>query len=49
MSSRGRGQAPSPASTRAVTLPPTEEVLREGEEGENEQVQSEDPTYPRDD
>ena len=39
-SSRGRGQAPGPSSTRAVTPPPTEEVLREGEEGENEQVQS---------
>ena len=37
-SSRGRGQAPSQSDTRAVTLPPTEEVLREGEEGENEQV-----------
>ena len=51
-SSRGRGQAPGPASTRAVTPPPTEEVLREGEEGENEQVQNEElspPTYPRDD
>ena len=41
-SSRGRGQAPGPASTRAVTPPPTEEVLREGEEGENEQVQNEE-------
>ena len=40
-SSRGRGQAPGPTSTRAVTPPPTEEVLREGEEGENEQVQNE--------
>ena len=40
MSSRGRGQSPGPASTRAVTPPPTEEVLREGEEGENEQVQN---------
>ena len=39
-SSRGRGQAPSPSGTRAVTPPPTEEVLREGEEGENEQVQN---------
>ena len=35
-SSRGRRQAPGPSSTRAVTPPPTEEVLREGEEGENE-------------
>ena len=40
-SSRGRGQAPSPSGTRAVTPPPTEEVVREGEEGENEQVQNE--------
>ena len=37
-SSRGRGQTPGPASTRAVTPPPTDEVVREGEEGENEQV-----------
>ena len=35
-SSRGRGQAPGPSSTRAVTPPPTEDVIREGEEGENE-------------
>ena len=41
-SSRGRGQAPGPSSTRAVTLPPAEEVVREGEEGENEQVQNEE-------
>ena len=27
-SSRGRGQAPGPSGTRAVTPPPTEEVLR---------------------
>ena len=40
-SSRGRGQAPIPSDTKAVTPPPTEEVLREGEEGENEQVQNE--------
>ena len=46
-SSRERGQAPGPSSTRAVTPPPTEEVLREGEEGENEQVQSEElPPQP---
>ena len=37
-SSRGRGQAPGPSSTRAVIPPPTEEVLRKGEEGETEQV-----------
>ena len=39
-SSRGRGQAPSPSDTRAVTPPPTKEVVREGEDGENEQVQN---------
>ena len=41
-SSRGRGQAPVPSGTRAVNPPPTEEVVREGEEGENEQVQNEE-------
>ena len=41
-SSRGRGRAPSPSDTRAVTPPPTEEVVREGGEGENEQVQNEE-------
>ena len=47
MSSRGRGQAPGPSSTRAVNPPPTEEVVREGEEGENEQVQNEElPPQP---
>ena len=40
--SRGRGQAPSPSGTRAVTPPPTEEVVREGGVGENEQVQNEE-------
>ncbi|TMW95848.1 hypothetical protein EJD97_008266 [Solanum chilense] len=46
-SSRGIGQAPSPTSTRAVTPPPTEEVVREGEEGESEQVQNEElPPQP---
>ena len=45
--SRGRGQAPGPSSARAVTPPPTEEVVREGEEGENEQVQNEElPPQP---
>ena len=34
-SSRGRGQAPSPSGNRAVNPPPTEEVVREGEDGEN--------------
>ena len=37
----GRGQAPNFSDTRAVTPPPTEEVVREGEERENEQVQNE--------
>ena len=46
-SSRGRGQAPSQSDARAVTPPPTEEVLREGEEGENEQVNNEEvPLQP---
>ena len=46
-SSRGRGQAPSPSGTRAVTPPPTEEVVREGEDRENEQVQNEElPPQP---
>ena len=46
-SSRGRGQTPGPASTRAVTPPPTDEVVREGEEGKNEQVQNEElPSQP---
>ncbi|TMW81126.1 hypothetical protein EJD97_011686, partial [Solanum chilense] len=46
-SSRGRGQLPSPSDARAVTPPPTEEVVREGEEGENEQVQNEElPPQP---
>ena len=40
-SSRGRGQAPRQSDTRAVTPPPTEEVVREGEEGETEQVKNE--------
>ena len=46
-SSRGRGQTPDPSGTRAVTPPPTEEVVREGEDGENEQVQNEElPPQP---
>ena len=32
----GRGQTPGLARNRAVTPPPTDEVVREGEEGENE-------------
>ena len=30
---RGRGQTPGVARNRAVTPPPTDEVVREGEEG----------------
>ena len=46
-SSRGIGQAPSPSGTRAVNPLPTEEVVREVEEGENEQVQNEElPPQP---
>ena len=46
-SSRGRGKTPGPSSTRVVTPPPTEEVVREGEDGENEQVQNEElPPQP---
>ena len=46
-SSRGRGRAPSPSDTRAVTPPPTEEVVREGDEWETEQVQNEElPPQP---
>ena len=46
-SPRGRGQAPGPASTKSVTPPPTEELLREGKEGGNEQVQNEElPPQP---
>ena len=46
-SSRGRGQTPGPTNTRAVTPPPTDEVVRGGEEGENEQVQDEEiPPQP---
>ena len=46
-SSRGRRQTPGPASNRAVTPPPTDEVVKEGEDGENEQVQDEElPPQP---
>ena len=45
--SRVRGRTPGPASDRAVTPPPTNEVVREGEEGENKQVQDEElPPQP---
>ena len=47
MSCRGRGRAPSPSYTRVVTPPSTEKVVREGEEGENEQEQNEElPPQP---
>ena len=46
-SSSGRGREPNPSDTRAVTPPSTEEVVREGEEGETEQVQNEEfPPQP---
>ena len=46
-SSRGRGQTHGPASTRAVNPPTTDEVVKEGEEGEKEQVQDEElPPQP---
>ena len=46
-SSRGRGRVPSPSDVRAVTPPLTEELVRKGEEGENEQVQNEElPPQP---
>ena len=45
--SRGRGKTPGPACNRAVTPPPTDEVVGEGEEWENEQVQDEElPPQP---
>ena len=34
-STRGRGQTPGPARNRVVTPPPTDEVVRKGEEGKN--------------
>ena len=48
---RGRGQTLGPARNRAVTPPLTDEVVRKGEEGENEQVQDEElpPQPTRDD
>ena len=39
---RGRGQTRGPARNRVVTPPLTDEVAREGEEGENEQVRGEE-------
>ena len=47
MPTRGRGQTPGPARNRIVTPPPTDEVVRAGEEGENEQVQDKEvPPQP---
>ena len=44
---RGRGQTPGPARNRAVTPPPSDEVVRQGEERENEQVQDKElPPQP---
>ena len=40
--SRGRGKTPGPTSNREVTLPPTDELVKVGEDGENEQVQDEE-------
>ena len=37
-STRGRGQTPGPARNRVVTPPLTDEVVREGEEGEKQQI-----------
>ena len=47
---RGRGQTPGPARNREVTPPPTNEVVREDEEGPNEQVQDKEvPPQPTSD
>uniref|UniRef100_M1DIG6 Uncharacterized protein n=1 Tax=Solanum tuberosum TaxID=4113 RepID=M1DIG6_SOLTU len=44
---RGRGQTPSPARDRSVTPPPTDEIAREGNEGEDEQIQEKEvPPQP---
>lgn len=44
---RGRGQTPGPARDRVVTHPPTDEVVRESDEGEDEQVQEKEvPPQP---
>ncbi|TMW82394.1 hypothetical protein EJD97_006033 [Solanum chilense] len=45
--SRGRGQTCGPARNRVVTPPPTDEVVREGEKSENEQIQDKEvPPQP---
>ena len=47
MPTRGRGRTPGPYRNRAVTPPPTDEVVREGEEGKNEKVQDKEvPPQP---
>ncbi|XP_049372096.1 uncharacterized protein LOC125837004 [Solanum verrucosum] len=44
---RGRGQTPGPARDRVVTHPPTDEVVRESDEGEDEQIQEKEvPPQP---
>ena len=47
MPTRGRGETPGLSRNKAVTPPPTDEVVRAGEEGENEQVQEKEvPPQP---
>ena len=48
---RGREQTPGPARNRAVTPPMTDEVVREGEEGEMSRfrIRKYHPSLPRDD
>ena len=44
---RGRGQTPGPSRNRVVNPSPTDEVVREGEEGKNQQVQDKEvPPQP---
>ena len=44
---RGRGQTHGSTRNRVVTPPPTDEVVREGKEGENGQVQDKEvPPQP---
>ena len=47
MPTRGRGQTLGPSRNSAVTPQPTDEVVRQGEEGENEQIQDKEvPPQP---
>ena len=48
---KGSGQTPGPARNRGVTPPPTDEVVREGEEWETSgfKISNYHPAYPRDD